>query len=173
MRDYITLGGTPCDEECAMVGSKDYASRAMKECMAFKNQLLRRWPNARLRIMAFPHDFGSYHEVVATYSNEEEQRLAYKIEANTPAKWDADAKKELQIVDATQKKYPPMTIGAVLQNQERDKVEQAHAASLDIEELREMALGFQDCIAADGCSVEPDGSCQHGYRSPLLVKGLI
>lgn len=25
----------------------------------------------------------------------------------------------------------------------------------------------------DGCSVEPDGHCSHGYASPLIVLGLI
>ena len=27
--------------------------------------------------------------------------------------------------------------------------------------------------AADGCSVEPDGTCPHGYRSPCLLLGVI
>ncbi len=27
--------------------------------------------------------------------------------------------------------------------------------------------------AADGCRVEPDGVCPHGYESPLLEAGLI
>ena len=26
---------------------------------------------------------------------------------------------------------------------------------------------------ADGCPVEPDGTCRHGYRSPLLLLGMI
>lgn len=29
------------------------------------------------------------------------------------------------------------------------------------------------CEATDGCEVEPDGSCEHGHRSWLLVLGLI
>ena len=28
-------------------------------------------------------------------------------------------------------------------------------------------------VAADGCRVEPDGVCQHGYSSPLLLLGMI
>jgi hypothetical protein len=27
--------------------------------------------------------------------------------------------------------------------------------------------------AADGCRVEPDGVCEHGHQSPLLVLGYI
>ena len=25
----------------------------------------------------------------------------------------------------------------------------------------------------DGCTVEPDGTCPHGYESPLLIAGMI
>jgi hypothetical protein len=27
--------------------------------------------------------------------------------------------------------------------------------------------------AYDGCTVEPDGSCPHGYSSPLILLGMI
>ena len=27
--------------------------------------------------------------------------------------------------------------------------------------------------AADGCRVEPDGTCPHGYKSPCLLMGVI
>lgn len=36
--------------------------------------------------------------------------------------------------------------------------------------------GYGDCSVVatrDGCEVEPDGSCPHGYESPLLRLGLI
>lgn len=36
--------------------------------------------------------------------------------------------------------------------------------------------GFGDCAVVatrDGCEVEPDGTCPHGYLSPLLRLGLI
>lgn len=47
-----------------------------------------------------------------------------------------------------------------------------HAECLAIEEIAEMIM---DSVveAADGCDVEPDGICQHGYRSPLRVLGMI
>lgn len=47
-----------------------------------------------------------------------------------------------------------------------------YAQSLSMEELEDMVL---DCVvtAADGCEVEPDGTCEHGHRSPLLVLGMI
>jgi len=29
------------------------------------------------------------------------------------------------------------------------------------------------CETADGCSVEPDGICPHGYLSPLILMGVM
>lgn len=47
-----------------------------------------------------------------------------------------------------------------------------HAESFDPEDLAEILYeGVAE--AADGCTVEPDGKCSHGYRSPLLVLGYI
>ena len=47
-----------------------------------------------------------------------------------------------------------------------------YAAGLTEEEIADMVM---DSVleAADGCSVEPDGECPHGHRSPLLVMGMI
>jgi hypothetical protein len=41
-----------------------------------------------------------------------------------------------------------------------------------LEESDFMALD-EDPETVDGCLVEPDGVCPHGYRSPLLVLGII
>lgn len=41
-----------------------------------------------------------------------------------------------------------------------------------IEQLTEWSLGG-GCQATDGCWIEPDGVCMHGYPSWLLYKGLI
>lgn len=60
----------------------------------------------------------------------------------------------------------------VVEERERREMELEHARQLSLEELE--AMLFDDSIeAADGCLVEPDGTCPHGYRSPLLVLGLI
>lgn len=42
----------------------------------------------------------------------------------------------------------------------------------DIEELEDMMLDGT-CEATDGCSVEPDGVCEHGHQSWLLQIGVI
>lgn len=54
----------------------------------------------------------------------------------------------------------------------RQRVEQEHADGLSMEEIEAMVM---DSVveAADGCSVEPDGTCPHGYKSPLLVLGVL
>ena len=87
MRDYITLSSTPYEEDCAQVGSEDYAARAKDECSRFMTQILRHYPNPAKGMLAtksFPHDFGSYYEVVAYFddADEESTRWAYSIEAD-------------------------------------------------------------------------------------------
>jgi len=101
MRDYISIGSTPCDESCAQVGSPDYYERSRKECTAFKHQLVRVFGeppgSAILVTKTFPHDFGEYREVCVSYEDESEEALDYasKLECNTPEKWDEEARKEL------------------------------------------------------------------------------
>ena len=70
MLDYLNLGSTPSDEDCAQVGSPDYQNRANKELDAYKAQLERMFPGLEthkrmeFKKMWFPHDFGSYGEIV-------------------------------------------------------------------------------------------------------------
>lgn len=47
------------------------------------------------------------------------------------------------------------------------------ASSLDLEELEMQLSNYGWVEAIDGCRVEADGTCPHGYRSPLLVLGVI
>ena len=50
--------------------------------------------------------------------------------------------------------------------------EVAYAKGLDDEQIEAMLFdGDVECV--DGCVVEPDGKCPHGYRSPLLILGII
>lgn len=101
MRDYIDIGSTPCDEDCAQVGSGDYRKRARVELQAFVNQLYRQFGNgpdgAELRVKAFPHDFGTYHEVVAYFDDTLPLSIewAFKVENECPESWDDEARAEL------------------------------------------------------------------------------
>jgi hypothetical protein len=93
-RDYIDIGSAPAYEDCAQVGSPDYAQRARAECNRFID-LIRRVvgpepEGARLAVKSNPHDFGPYYEVVCYYDtdNEEASRYAYRCEGEAPATWD-------------------------------------------------------------------------------------
>lgn len=79
MRDYLSLGSTPCNEECAQLGSDGYREQARKECGAYKRQL-QRIVDAKgatvpedftLAVKGFQHDYGTYFEVVAYFESEE------------------------------------------------------------------------------------------------------
>lgn len=103
MRDYITLGGTPYDEDCAQVGSENYRQRAMLECRLYKAMLCDLFPNipdsCEFKVKAFPHDFGTYHEVCIMYDSDDEKacEFAFSVENNLPANWDDNARKELNL----------------------------------------------------------------------------
>lgn len=95
--DYISIGPTPTEEDCAQVGSDGYAFRARKECEVFKEQLKRTFPKGRFGIKAQTHDYGTYYEVVA-YLPEDDKAAAeeaFKAEAETPTLWDAEARADL------------------------------------------------------------------------------
>lgn len=103
-QDYINIGSTPCDEDCAQVGSQDYYSRARAECERFRNLLRKKFgpepAGARLAIKTFPHEFGSYLEVVCYYEegeyNEEtgeteqteSEKYALRCSDEMPKRWE-------------------------------------------------------------------------------------
>lgn len=93
MKDYISIGATPRDEPCAQVGQPDYRKHALAECRRFI-QLLRNTfgpepEGAELRIAAFPHDFGTYYEVVCDYDTDIPASVDYALrcEAEMPTTW--------------------------------------------------------------------------------------
>jgi len=130
MRDYIELGTTPCGEDCAQVGSEGYYERAMFECKRYIRQLQRMFPipddcTAHYSIRSFPHDFGTYHEVVIYYDDNDMSSIDYAfiVEGNLPEQWDDVAKRELQMTDAQLEALDDLarigktfTIGAVLKD---------------------------------------------------------
>jgi hypothetical protein len=100
MRDYITIGSTPADEDCAQLGSDNYRERMRKESAAFIAQILREFglepEGARLAVKGFPHDFGTYHEVVCYYDDSLPASVEYAFKVESPsANWDAQARAEL------------------------------------------------------------------------------
>ena len=105
MRDFINIGSVPIDEDCAQVGRDDYYEQSKRECNAFKHQLYRVFPEmhetatGQFIVKSFPHDFGTYREVVAVYDDEDAEAMdvAFRAESETPEYWDFEAKRELEL----------------------------------------------------------------------------
>jgi len=95
MRDYITLGTSPVNENCVCVTDKEnYMPAMLEEARRFKSLLESLFPTPEdvigyFTIKSFPHDFGTYLEVCAVYDDEEENSAnwAYGIEDNLPENW--------------------------------------------------------------------------------------
>lgn len=113
MRDYLSIGCSPADEECAQVGTENYWVRSGRECHAFLHQLTRIFglapAGAYLSVKTFPHDFGEYREVVCYFDTdvEESQEYAFRLESEAPAKWDEEARKELEGAKCSDLKCEP------------------------------------------------------------------
>ena len=100
MKDYITLGQTPCEEPCAQVGKPDYRKKALKECTQFIQLLRQKFgpepEGAWLSVKWFPHDFGDYCEVVCYYHTDIPASVdyAFRCESEEPATWEEEVRNE-------------------------------------------------------------------------------
>jgi hypothetical protein len=58
---------------------------------------------------------------------------------------------------------------------EKPPVVVRHAEDLDMDDLEDMVFGDSNASTScpEGCEVEPDGTCPHGYSSHLLELGII
>jgi hypothetical protein len=93
MRDYFSIGQTPSQEDCAQVGEPDYRRKALAECQRFI-ELIRATlgpepEGAELAIKSFPHDFGTYYEVVIWFEPDDDAAVAYAVrcEDDAPRSW--------------------------------------------------------------------------------------
>lgn len=91
MSDYINIGSTPAEESCLPAGHPN----ARRECEIYRRQLEREFPDGNFRVKGFPHDFGTYYEVVAGLGTELEQKAALEAEGEASPTWDEEARKEL------------------------------------------------------------------------------
>ena len=94
MRNYISIGPSPYEENCAQVGEPGYREKALEECTRFI-RLLRETcgpepEGARLSVRWFPHDFGDYCEVVCSFNPESPASVEYaqRCEERAPATWE-------------------------------------------------------------------------------------
>lgn len=102
MIDYMFLGSAPADEECAQVGTDEYADRARVECIAYKKQIARLVAAAGKEIPAKAaiitkgqsHDYGTYYEVAVRFDDNDADAcdFAYWLEEHMPGKWDDEAR---------------------------------------------------------------------------------
>lgn len=94
MKDYLTIGSSPVEEECAQVGSPDYYNKVMPECKRYIDLIRQKMgpepAGAKLVIKSFPHDFGTYHEVCCVFEDSLPEAIAYAFacENNGPLTWD-------------------------------------------------------------------------------------
>lgn len=96
--DYIYLGPAPANENCAQVGEPDYRIKAKKEMNTFIDQIYRQFPEIEetsivIRAKFFPHDYGSYGDVVVIYDADDQEStiLALKIESDVDTYWDDES----------------------------------------------------------------------------------
>lgn len=104
MRDYVWLGASPTNEDCAQVGFPGYHDRAMAELREFKRMMEEHWPPPEglacsYVIKSQPHDFGTYYELAAAFDpeNDEESTWAFDAEVETPDEWDQAARDKLLV----------------------------------------------------------------------------
>lgn len=94
MIDTFEIGPTPAGEPCAQVGTENYHEVARAECSRFRDLIrekLGKEPDGcKLLIKEFPHDLGSYYEVVVSYETENERAVDYAmmVEAEAPVRWE-------------------------------------------------------------------------------------
>jgi hypothetical protein len=95
MRDFLVIGSTPPEEPCVQVTQENpsYLPEQKKECAAYMEAIRKKLgeepEGAYLAIKTFPHEFGTYAEVVVYYDDESKEATdyAYKCESDGPATW--------------------------------------------------------------------------------------
>jgi hypothetical protein len=105
MIDYIYLGSSPANEPCAQTTDPDYGVKALDECRRYRALLESTYSAAhdgqpcpvRLVVKGEPHDFGTYYEVVAKFSDGDRAALeaALWLEENSPVNWPEPTEKSL------------------------------------------------------------------------------
>jgi hypothetical protein len=93
--DMLELGSAPAEEDCVSVTDKeDYMQAMREECRRYKALLESLFPvpdnvDACFAIKSYPHDFGTYMEVVVKFDNYDEKAIdfAFHVEENLPGKW--------------------------------------------------------------------------------------
>jgi len=95
--DLVNIGSTPPSEECIQLGTENYDTLAFNECTRYIEHIRLvsgvEPEGALLAVKAFPHDFGTYHEVICYYDETNAQALDYAffVEDNGPDSWSIES----------------------------------------------------------------------------------
>ena len=90
---YPQIGQVPPEETCVQVGTIGYEEKAQLECERYIRKLREFFgeepENTQLRVKGFPHDFGTYYEVICYYDpdNKSSINYAFKCEGHGPKTW--------------------------------------------------------------------------------------
>lgn len=104
MRDYLSIGTVPHEEDCTYnEPTGDYQVKQRREARLFADQVRRYYPEpdaGYMTVKSFPHDFGSYYEACAVFDDENEAATdwAYTVEADpleVLREWDNEARAAL------------------------------------------------------------------------------
>jgi hypothetical protein len=96
MREYLTIGSTPPDEDCAQVGSEGYRKQAISEIKRYRDLIVSTCgePPAGTELKAKwnPHDFGEYVVLVVEYDDADPlgAKYAMHVENYGPSNWAGD-----------------------------------------------------------------------------------
>lgn len=95
MKEFLVIGSAPAEEDCVHVTAEGgYQAKMRKECQRFLDGIRLKLgaepEGARLAVKSFPHDFGSYYEVVCWYDTDKEAsaEYAYKCDSECPNTWE-------------------------------------------------------------------------------------
>ena len=98
MKDFMTLGPVPFEEDCIQVSPEVDYSAMRKEVANYVALLESRFinipENAYFGIKRESHDFGTYFEAAVYWDTEDadSQAFAYFVESRLPATWTDDSK---------------------------------------------------------------------------------
>ena len=99
MREWMTLGPVPYEEDCVQVNSnEDYLPAMSKEVRRFaeflENRFLNIPENAYFGVKSESHDFGTYKEAAVFWDTEceDSEKFAFFVESNLPATWTDESK---------------------------------------------------------------------------------
>jgi hypothetical protein len=106
VKDFVTIGATPAEESCQQSGTDHYNPvKARRECNIYARQLVRQFgeppEGARIAVKSFPHDFGSYLEVVCYFDDAYPDSVdyAFRLEGESPENWDQESLEALAMAE--------------------------------------------------------------------------